>query len=73
MASASCLAYVTTMRPPTVWMPNGAKPLGRLGSVNPPGFPAGANVSSHTSTRLPWKSVAYRRGPSGEVAIASPL
>ena len=31
------------------------------------------STSSHTLTGLPWKSVAYRRGPSGEVAIASPL
>src|SRR5690349_24830915 len=61
------------MRPPTAWMPNGANPLGRRGSVNAPGLPAGANAPSHTSTRPLWKSVAYRRGPPGVEAIARPL
>src|ERR1044071_478423 len=47
-------------------MPNGANPSGTLRSVNPPGRPAGANVSSQTSTRALWKSVAYSRELAGD-------
>jgi hypothetical protein len=63
----------TTNLSATVWMPNGAKPFGILRSVKAPGLPAGANVSSQTSTRALWKSVAYSREPFFVSAIARPL
>jgi len=40
------------------WIPNGANPAGRFGSVNWPGLLIGVKLPSKTSTRPLWKSVA---------------
>src|SRR6476469_3453060 len=53
------LAYVTYNDPPILWMPKGAKPAGRLGSVNAPAASEGdVYPLVQTSILLPAKSVA---------------
>ena len=69
-----CLPYVTKTRSPIVWIPNGAKCCGSLGSTNAPGVFTWFQLPSNTST-LPLlaKSVAYSRGPDGPFEMARPL
>src|SRR2546423_1766661 len=69
-----CLPYVTKTRSPIVWIPNGAKCCGSLGSTKAPGVFTWFQLPSNTST-LPLlaKSVAYSRGPEGPFEMASPL
>jgi len=69
----TCFPYVTKTSLPIVWMPNGAYPFGRFGSVNRPGAVIWWKSPSNTSTLAFAKSVAYSRSPSGVDAIAKPL
>src|SRR5207249_1703005 len=48
--AASCFAYVTTIAPPTFWIPNGANPRGTFGSTNAPGMCTWPKLPSKTST-----------------------
>src|SRR6201987_4569073 len=68
--AASCLAKVTYRLPPMLWMPNGAKPAGTVGSVK---LLTWWKLLSKTSTVPNRKLVAYRNLPAGVLTRASPL
>src|SRR6266700_4238915 len=68
--SAFCLANVTNRLPPMLWIPNGAKPAGTVGSVK---MLTTLKLLSKTSTCPKRKFVAYRNLPAGVVTNARPL
>src|SRR5207302_1579252 len=68
--AASCLAKVTYRLPPMLWMPNGAKPAGTVGSVK---LLTRWKLVSKTSMVPNRKLVAYRSLPAGVLTRASPL
>src|SRR6201997_2075181 len=68
--AASCLAKVTYRLPPMLWIPNGAKPAGTVGSVK---LLTRWKLLSKTSMVPNRKLVAYRNLPAGVLTRASPL
>src|SRR5579864_4230891 len=68
--AAFCLAKVTYRLPPMLWIPNGAKPAGTVGSVK---LLTWRKLLSKTSMVPNRKLVAYRNLPAGVLTRASPL